>query len=341
MNSRERVMAVLNGEKTDRRAFVPILNLYGARLIGATMERYYRDPALYASGQAAILESFRPDILLSPLFYAGEGEAFGANLKFFPDQPPNIRKYPVSSADEFLELEFPDIDSQPTLQYIRESLRLTVERCNSDIPVASILLNPIDLPSMVLGMDAWLDALLFKSDLHASVFNRTIDHFVAYGNALLADGASLLVSSGGFLSSTVVTRDLVEKVVMPVLKKAFAQIDGPIVIHNGGSSILPFMDLYKDLPNVVALYANAGDDLAKARRMIGDDIGLVGGMDGPSLDRFTPDEIYRRYAAILGDRREDPGFMLGTTGPDIPFDTPPENILAMIRAIDGVKSGNV
>lgn len=337
MNARERVMASLKGEAVDRRPFVPVLNMYGARLIGAPLERYYREPALYAAGQAAVAASFRPDVILSPLFFTGEGEAFGATLRFFPDQPPNIRRFPASSAEEFLGLEVPDIDANPTLLFMRESLRLTVEECGRETPAGGILLNPVDLPSVVMGMDGWLETLLFRRECLDAVFDRTIDHFVAWGNALLADGASFLVSSAGFLNSTVMTRELVESIVVPVLMRAFAQIDGPIIVHNAGASILPFMDLYRDLPNVVALYADAGDDLAEARRRSGNDLALVGGMDGPTLDRFTPEEIYQRCAAIIEDRRDDPRFMLGTTGPDISLGTPPENILAILRAADSVK----
>lgn len=334
MTSRDRVMASLKGEPVDRRPFVPILSLYGARLIDAPLERYYREPALYAAGQAAALKLFRPDVLFTPLCFPGEAEAFGAELKYYPDRPPNIQGFPVSSAAEFLRAKLPDPEQNPSLQYFRESLRLMVSSAGPDVPVGAILLNPVDLPSVVMGMHNWLETLMSDHRLRSEVCDRTADYFVARGNALLADGASFLVSSGGFLSRAIATRELVETFIAPVLRQAFARIRGPIVIHDAGSSILPFMDLYKGLPNVVALYASARDDIGEARLRAGSDCALVACMDGPMLDHYHAEDIYSRCVSLLEKLKGEPRLLLGTSGPDIPLETPPENIEAMLRAVE-------
>ncbi|MBF0344687.1 MAG: uroporphyrinogen decarboxylase family protein [Nitrospirae bacterium] len=334
MTGKERFILTLQGKAVDRRPFVPILCMYGAKLIGVTLDRYYREPALYAAGQAAVVERFSVDALISPLFYSGEGEAFGSKLRFHEFMPPNIKKMAVSSAKDYIKLGFPDIETNPTLAYMRQSLRMTAKRCGNDVSVGGILSNPVDLPSLAMGIDGWIDALLFQKELLNEIFERTVEFFVSWGRALLSEGATFLVSSGGFLNSTTVTQEMVENTISPVLKKAYAAINAPIVIHDGGGSILPFLDVYKGLPNVVALYsASPKDNLQEARRLVGCDNTLVGGLDGPTLDKLGREDIYNRCRAILEDRKDDRFFMLGTSGPDIPLSTPPENILAMLQAV--------
>lgn len=75
-------MQAVKGELADRRPFIPLLNILGARLTGVMLEQYYRDPALFSEGQKAILERFEPDALFSPCFFAGEGEAWGSVIRF-------------------------------------------------------------------------------------------------------------------------------------------------------------------------------------------------------------------------------------------------------------------
>jgi uroporphyrinogen decarboxylase len=334
MTSKERFYATIQGKYADRRPFAPILCMYGAKLINVALDRYYQDPALYAAGQAAVVEHFSPDVIISPLYYSGEGESFGSQLRYFTHMPPNIKKMAARFPKDYLRLPFPNIDEQPTLKFIRQSLRLTVEKCGHNVAIGAILANPVDLPSLAMGIDGWVETLLFQTDWLEEIFEKTTRHFVAWGKALVSEGASFLVSSGGFLNSTTVMRSMVETVIAPVLRNAFSQFDVPIVIHDGGGSIASFIDIYKDLPNVVGLYAAAtGDDLQKARQMAGNDKTLIGGLDGPTLDKLTVQEIYDKCVAILENRKNDPYFMIGTAGPDIPLATPPENIKAMLQAI--------
>ncbi|MCI4624336.1 MAG: uroporphyrinogen decarboxylase family protein [Candidatus Magnetoovum sp. WYHC-5] len=334
MTGKERVFLTIEGKQVDRRPFVPRLSMYGAQLIGVPLIRYYREPELYAAGQAAVVDIFSADALTSPVFFAAEGEAFGSTLRFYESMPPNIRKMAAHSAKEFLALQFPDINTHPTLLFIRKTLHLTEKRCGNNTAIGAIVTTPVDLPSLVIGIEGWLDALLFQREILEHIFTKTVAYFVSWANALLEEGASFLIASGGFLNTTTVMRELVENTILPVLKEAFSQLKAPIIIHDGGGSIVPFIDLYKDLPNVVCLFsATPGDDLQRARFLAGEDKTLMGGLDGPTLDKFTPAQIYDKCVEILKDRKDDKRFILGTSGPDIPLSTPHENIYAMINAI--------
>ena len=105
--SLDRVLAALAGKPQPRPPFTLTLSLYGARLTGCPLTEYYRKPERYAEGQEAVLDLCSPDILFSPFVLTLEAEAFGSELKFLPDNPPNIRKPAVRSADEFIRLPLP------------------------------------------------------------------------------------------------------------------------------------------------------------------------------------------------------------------------------------------
>ncbi|MEQ8224253.1 MAG: uroporphyrinogen decarboxylase family protein, partial [Candidatus Eremiobacterota bacterium] len=107
MNSLERVTCAIRGEVSDRPPVSVTLSMYGARLTGCPLEKYYTDAAAYAEGQSAVKEIFQPDIIFTPFVLTAEGEAFGSRVKFFQNQPPNMSEPSVKSAEEFLKLPVP------------------------------------------------------------------------------------------------------------------------------------------------------------------------------------------------------------------------------------------
>jgi len=328
MNAVERIQATFSGNPTDRRAVSLTLSLYGARLANCPLPKYYTDPHEYAKGQEAVLHRFQPDVLFSPFVLSAEGEAFGSRVAYFDKQPPQISEPAIGDADAISTLKTPDPSTHPRLLYIRNALRLIVEKC-INVPVASPVVSPVALPALIFGFDEWLRIFMFDDESRQRVFERTIPFSIAWANSLLADGAGCIVMPALFTLPHILTRYLAEKFVVPLLKESLAQINGPILIHHTGARILPFLDLFAGMPNVAGFVIDANENLSKAREIIGPDRILLSGIDGPSLTKQTPERIHAICRKVLKNREGDPRFILATTAADIDFDAQPENILAI------------
>ncbi len=310
------------------------MSLYGAKLTGCPLEKYYTDPAEYARGQQAVLETFHPDILFSPFKLVGEAQAFGGKIRYFDNQPPNLIEPAISSIEQLTTLKVPDVDSHPSLLFYRKALSSMVKGVGAHAAIGAIMLSPVDMPLMIMGIDAWLSTILFDDDGVKRMLDVTVPFFVKRANTLLAEGADCLVMPATFFSAKVITRQIAESFTLPVLRQAFAEVKGPIVLHHGGSPLVPFMDICAALPNVIGFAVDHSDDLSEARGIIGDEPTLMAGPDGPNLWKLSPTEIETQCKDILLDRQNDSKFVLATTGPDIAFNTPPENILAMKNAVE-------
>lgn len=328
-----RVNLVIQGRSVDRRPFIPLLNILGARLTHVSLEQYYRDPVLFAAGQKEILNRYEPDALYTPLFFSGEGEAWGSSLRFTSNAAPNVKTPAAQTSEEFLALIAPDIRSDPLIQYFRKATRLTRQMAGSDLPIGGIALNPVDLPAVIMGLEPWIDTLLFHEEILHQVFKKTTAHFLSFSNALLDEGASFIVASGGVINSLILPRYMIEKIVIPVFKEAFSKISGPVIIHDGGGSITPYLDLYRSLPQVIGFVVNEMDDLNEARMRAGEDMLLICGLDGPTIIRSSPEEIRAKTIGILKNRSEDQKVAIGTTGPDLNFSTPDEQIFSLKQAV--------
>lgn len=334
MNSTERMQATLAGKPLDRRAVAPVLGLYGARLTNCPLDRYYADPVAYVRGQAAVREMFQPDILYAPLAFASIGAAFGGELVHLDTMPPDLRTPAIQSIQQWNTLVPPDPASHPQLLYFRDAIRLLAERFGSEVPIVIMVPIPTELPDMVMGLEGWLDTVLFNPTAAQRVMDKVIPFYVQLVNGFFAAGASFVVMPCGFASSAIATRKMVSLFTRPILLNVLAQLNGPVILQSMGAPMLDHLDLLTDVPRVSAFMVDQTDDLARARAVIGPDSVLFGGLDCTNIGRMTAAQVEEQSLAILEDRRQDPRFVLGTSGPDVAWHTPPENIHALRSAVD-------
>lgn len=334
MNSFERIGAAIMGEKADRKAFTATLSQYGSKYCGASNQEYYQNPDVYLEGQKNISEKFETDVIFGPFALALIGKAFGAELKFYPDRPPLVKKPLIQSVDELLSFPLPDINTNPDLVYQCKCIKLLTSHFGTSVPVAAISLNPVDLPIMIYGLEKWLDIFLFDK----KGFDKTMDYitpfFIEYTNTLLANGAACVIMPTVFANSSVVTRQQTIEIVNPLLVKAFSQIKGGLIMHHGGVPFLPYLDTYKDFPeNVIGFALDFTDNYQEARNKVGKNRVILSGPEGPSLYTKSSEQIKNECLRILTEAEEDNKHILITCSSDILLQTPEETIKAIGEAI--------
>jgi len=337
MNSRDRVLAALGGQPQAGPPFTLTLSLYGARLTGCPLAEYYRNPNRYAEGQQAVMALCNPDILFGPFALCLEAEAFGSQLIFLHDNPPNIRKPAASGPEDFLRIPPPDIDAAPGLRYLRESVRRMAERYAGRTPLCGVITAPVDLPAIVMGIERWLETLLVEPEAAAAVMEAGGWQLIARAKAGLSDGADFIGLTTVFSNPAILFRKQIDDLILPALRQSFQAVKGPIVFHHGGNPMVPFLRDYLDLPNVAAFAVDHRDDLAGARGILGPGRLLLGNLNGPALSRTPAADVLRRVDQILEDRKGDPCFIFASSGADVPWDTPPELIQAIAERIRGAR----
>lgn len=332
MNSAERVMGTIKGETVDRRPVGAVLCMTGAKLAGCSLETYYNEPERYVEGQRAVVEKYEPDILLSPLCVAHEAKAFGCEIRYFNNNPPNITKRAIASAKEIGNLKIPHWDEDPGLLYIRESIRRLSQAYHGQIPLGAVWMEPMDMLANALGLETYMELMLFNKSAFDDIMNQMIDFCVGYGNAMLQDGADLLINFGSLLNQASITRGMAETIALPILERIYPQINGGILLHAGGYKMESFMDLYTQLPNLLGFVIDSKDSLSRSRLAAGRDKVILGNIEGPHLDIWTPDQIHKICTRMLTEMSEDKHYILVASAADIPYDTSEAQIQALMKA---------
>ena len=339
MNSRERFFNLVKGRPIDRRPFGALLSLYGARLTDCPLERFFNDPQAYARGQDAVRQAVAPDFLTGPFLLAGYGEAFGAVLRYTDDYVPNLLRPAIASAGEIQNLSVPDIDAHPRILFIRDSIRRIAAAHGKEAVIIGIVLNPLDLPLMIMGLDAWLMTVLTDESGTRRMLDITIPFFVRLCAAMIADGADAIAMPMSFFTRDITTKNLVSEFALPVFREALSRVGGSLIFHHTGSSFFDYLDLLDTLPGVLGYTLDVKDPLPEARRRVRNEAVLFSGFDGPSLHTLTSAGIRARSLELLAERKDDGRFVLFAAGTDVDLRTPVDHLLALKLAVEEYEKG--
>jgi uroporphyrinogen decarboxylase len=271
-------------------------------------------------------------MVLGPFDFSAIAEAFGGEAAFFRDQPPNMRRPAAQSATQALGLPLPEPEQAGRLPFILEATRRLAELYRDRVPVFVPVPGAASLPALLTGLGPWMEALLFDESTARSLLERTGRFFARWCNALLESGATGLVVTEGLAAEEVTPRSLFAERLLPHVRAMFAEVRGPLVFHHTGGRIGHLLDLLAGLPNLAGVAVSSKDDLASARQAIGPGPLLIGNLDNLGYSAASPDEIRVRCRACLEAAAPSGRFILANAGGDIPLDTPPANLRAMLEA---------
>ncbi len=301
-------------------------------MTSAAVEEYYANPGLYVRGQRAVCSYLDPDIVFTPFVFAFEAAAFGAELAPQKNSVPNVRKPPFRSARAALEHPDSDPGSDPFLRFLTDSSADCAEAFRGERIVAAPIVAPTDLPALLLGIEGWMEILLFRPEDAEGLFSKARRHFAALAEAYRSAGVSILVMPMMFANPRILDEESIRRLALPVLEAALRDCPLPVVLHHGGTAFAERIGLYTGLPNLAGFALGAQDSFSRARDITGPDTVLLGNISGPCFDVYTRDSLSSSLTALLEDRRNDRRWIFANGGAELPAWTPPDR-LTLVRDI--------
>ncbi len=343
MNSFERVMNTLAGQPTDRTPVFAVLSAYGGKLSHTDLRTLYTDAKAYAASQQVVQQTFGFDLVLAPFDYCAITEAFGGEVVFFDDQPPNMKRPATTSAVKVLELPLPNPHKTGRLPVVLEATRQLSAIYQGRVPLVAAVPGCCILPSLIMGLEAWMETVLFDESTARKVLEHIAAFFVDWANALVEAGVNALVIPEGMAAVEITPRQMFVDRFLPHLRKTLAMVECPVIFHHTGGRIEHVLDLLPGLPRLAGVVISSKDDLSTARRLLGPELTLLGNLDNMELPAMSAEEVRRQSMECLCSEAANDHFILSSSGPDIPLNTPLENLHAMVAAscehAEGVKVG--
>jgi MtaA/CmuA family methyltransferase len=328
MNSRERVLAHLDGRPVDQLPVMPITMQFACDLIGAKYRDYETDFRVLAEGQLRVAEQFGFDYVNTMSDPAREAADCGAAVEFFENSPAAMIEEQALLEDKtrLATLKIPDPLGGGRMTNGIRAVALLRERVGRDKIVEGWIEGPCAEGADLRGINTIMLDFFEDTAFVRDLFEFAVEMELRFARAQIDAGADVI--GIGDAAASLVGPAIYEEFVWPYEKRL---IDGVkamgarVRLHICGNTRFALAAMGKlgcdfiDLDFLVPL--------AEARAKMGEAQVVLGNLNPVAAIRnSTPEKIHEALGAC--HREAGNRFIVGA-GCEIPRDTSKENVRAL------------
>jgi len=332
MTSLQRVLATVGHKEPDRVPFFLLVTMHGARELGLSIREYFSKGEYVAEGQLRMREKYGHDCLY-PFFYAGlEVEAWGGDIIYYDDGPPNAGRPIIRTPEMITTIEPPAISEAPCLQKVLRAITLLKDRAGDKVPIIGIVMSPFSLPVMQMGYEPYLDLQFNKPELFEELMRKNEEFCVAWANAQLDAGATAICYFDPVSSATQTAPEMYRRTGLRVAKRTLARIHGPTATHLASGRALPIIDdIASTGTSIVGV--SAVEDLAVIKNTCKGKLTVLGNLNGITMRNWTPQQAEAAVKDAIARAGPGGGFILSDNHGEIPWQVPESVLLAVSQAV--------
>jgi uroporphyrinogen decarboxylase len=332
LKSIERVAAAVAFEKPDRAPVIAQVFGHAAVFSGVPLRDYLQSGELLARCQLKALEFYGYDAVFALMDANVETEAAGSRLQYSDEAYPHINSYALSSGASIDTCSVPDPTKSGRMPEQLKAVSILRREVGDEVLVVGCALGPATLANQLYGAEAALFLSVDDPETYCRLLDFATEICVSFGTAQIEAGAHLPILFDPAASPAVVPSAFYHKFVLPRHKRVFSAFKqaGAIAnwLHVAGRvcSILPY---YTEAgANIANFDFNVSPDEAQA---LLPHTCLDGNIKSLSFVEDEPEQITAESLRLIDTFRERGGYIL-SSGCEIPPESKPENIKAMVEA---------
>lgn len=332
MTSMERVLTALSHREPDRVPFFLFPVLHGARELGLSIRDYFSRAQNVAEGQLRQRARYGHDCLYAFFHAPLELEAFGGEVLFRDDGPPNAGEPIIKEFSDIERLESPRIETCPGLQRVLDAIRIMAESSRGEVPIIGVVMSPFSLPVMQMGFDRYLDLIHERRDLFDRLMAVNEEFCTAWASAQCAAGANAICYFDPVSSPTIVPYALFNETGRRTAQRIKARLAAPIALHLASGRALALIDDLVAL-GIAAVGVSCSDELAQLKQAARGRIGLLGNLNGIEMRRWTPAETEQQVRHAIRIAGPGGGFILADNHGEIPWQVSEDTLMAISETV--------
>ncbi len=316
---------------------IPVLSFPSTQLLGITVKELLNSPEMQAKGMKAIAERCNIGASLNMMDLSVEAEAFGAEIVFYDDDVPTVRKGIIDDICDAESITVPSINEGRApicIEGIREAKKEI-----KDIPVFCGVIGPYSLAGRLFDMTELMMECYDSPDEVKILLSKATEFIIEYSKALKAAGADGIIMAepaAGLLSPS-----LNAEFSAPFVKKIIDAIndeDFVICYHNCGNAV---KDMAKDIAELGADIYHFGNaiNLKDIIPLMPKESLVMGNIDPVLFRNGTPEDIRKSVEKVFAECSCYDNFML-SSGCDIPAESKWDNIDEYFRSVEEIYLSN-
>lgn len=332
MTPAQRIFTTIGQKEPDRVPLLLTLTHHGAKELGLSIKDYYSQANNVVEGQVRLQKKYGHDAFY-PFFHGPlEYEAWGGEVIFSEDGPPNTGEPLLPASAPISALRVPEVQHSPGLLRALEAMAGMKAVAKDEIPVLGVVMSPFSLPVVQLGFDRYMDLLLGDREAFWRLMEINIPFCQAWSNAQLDAGATLIAYFDPLASPTMIPAELYRETGHVAAKTCFAGVKGPTAIHLGSGRTLGVIDELVETGTLIVGTSSEEDlDLVKAKAA--GRITVLGNLNGIAMASWSAAEAEEHVKSIIAKAGRGGGFILGDTHGEIPWQVTDEVLMAIADAV--------
>jgi len=323
MKPNERIVSAIKGNELEAPPILPLIGTHSAILAGRNPKEPFYDGRLMAELQLRVAKFYKLDGIFHYMDLTLEAEALGAEIEFKGHFPAITRHYTPE------EVEFDE--SRGRIGEFIKAVRILHEELGNKLFIGAYVTGPLTMAVELLGFKEVMKWLVGKGGIMGELLSRLSKFASDYARALIgagADGVMILEPCCALASPRAFRR------MIPLLNEVCQAISS--------KGAFPFLHICGDTTHLLSLFPEVSASvyqidsmvsLKEARRALGDKC-LMGNVDTSLLLTGDGESI----ASAVRKCIEEAGvrYYILSAGCEVPPQTPPENLKALIRVVRSI-----
>jgi uroporphyrinogen decarboxylase len=333
MTSMERVLTALSHKEPDRVPMFLLLSMFGAKEMGVSIKEYFSIAENVAKTQVYMRKKYRNDCFYAFYYAAIEVEAYGGEVIFSEDGPPNAGEPIIKKAQDILTFTPQEIKNAPCLLKVLNSIEQLKANSKDEVPIIGVVMSPFSIPVMQMGFDKYLDLIVEEPELFDKLMKTNEEFCVEWANAQLSAGATAICYFDPVSSMTIIPRDLYMKTGYEVARRTLSRIKGPTATHLASGRSLPIID---DIAKTgtLALGVSPIEDISEIKSQCRGKLSVLGNLNGIEMCSWNSNDADKAVKEIVDKAAAGGGFILSDSHGEIPFQVKADTLLAISEAVN-------
>lgn len=332
MSSMQRALTAIDHREPDRVPFFLLLSMHGARELGLSIEEYFSKPEYVVEGQIRLRAKYKHDCIYNFSYAAVEVEAWGGEVIFNEDGPPNSGAPFIKSEKDIETLSAPDPWETPCLNKVLRSSKMLKDEIGDEAPIIGVVISPFSLPVMQMGFGKYIELMYDSPDLFEHLMTINEEFCVRWANAQLEAGSTAICYFDPVASTTITTKEMYLKTGHEVTRRTIEGINGPTATHMASGRCLPIID---DLANTGTAMVGVGwgEDLNQLKKACRNKLAILGNLNGIEMCRWRPADAETKVKEAIAKAGIGGGFILSDNHGEIPWQVSDEVLMAISDAV--------
>ena len=332
MTALQRVMTALDHKEPDRVPFSLPATLHGSKELGISIQEYFSKAQYVVEGQLRLGAKYRHDVAFGTFYGAIDYEAWGGEVIYYDDGPPNSGEPIIRTPEDILSLEPPRVKDTRCLHKALEAIRLLKSKVGDEMPIVGVVISPFSLPVMQMGFASYFDLMHDRPELFDRLMRVNETFCIEWANAQIDAGATALGYYDPVSSPGIIPRERYLRTGFEVARRTLPHIRSGTVTHLASGRALPILDDIAQTGTAV-VGVSVDDDLADVKTACQGRLVVMGNLNTIAMRRWTAEQAEAAVKEAITKAGPGGGYILSDNHGEIPYQVPDDVLLAISEAV--------